>query len=629
MAGRIRADDVVLVREGTNLADLVGEYLELKKAGGTRLKGLCPFHTEKTASFTVDATKGLFHCFGCGEGGDAIAFLEKVEHLSFSEAIERLARRAGIELHYEQAGPARGPGSGQRARLIAANSAAVDYYHRFLIESPEADRARRYLMSRGIDGAAARRFKLGCAPSQWDTLTRELRKQRFTEAELVQAGLAIQGERAHRDRFRGRVLFPVFDATGDPVAFGARVLGTPEKGEPKYLNSPETPVYHKGQVLYALNWAKAEIVKEGFAVIVEGYTDVLALHLAGVPLAVATCGTALGEEHFRLLSRFTRRIVLAFDADRAGERAADRGIAHFDMFGLDVDVVHLPEGQDPADFVGGRGGEAFLDLVHTRSQPLVDAFVDRVMERDYDLRRSEGKARAVHVLAQLIAGLRDPVARIEYVRKVAGRIGVEEHVFAGEVAAARGESSTHTSGASSRGLHARETAAGEPARAAAATPSETARRPAAGPAGTSAQARIEREILKLALQAPQLMVDGVSELAESDFTLPAYRGIFRALVAAGGPGAGIMDVLEAADDDEVRGHIRALAMEELAGTPDEEYAGQNLRRLQEFSLARQIDEAKAELQRLNPLTHGEEHQRRFEELIALEAARRQLRQPVE
>ena len=322
MAGRIRDESIAQVREVTDIVVLVGEYVALRPAGGTRMKGLCPFHQEKTPSLTVDSSRQHYHCFGCSEGGDVIDFLRKQEALSFIEAVERLAQRAGIELRYEGRSAGDRGSLGRKSRLVAAHAEAVAFYHRVLLESPDAKPARDYLRSRGFDRATAERFRLGWAPAgSWEALVTHLRGKGFRPEELTEAGLARTGSRGLRDTFHARVLFPIFDIGGEPVAFGGRLLDGDGQA-PKYVNTAETPVWYKGRTLYALNWAKVAIVQGGFAVVVEGYTDVIACHRAGVPQAVATCGTALRGEHFKLLSRFTDKVVLAFDADAAGSKAA-------------------------------------------------------------------------------------------------------------------------------------------------------------------------------------------------------------------------------------------------------------------------------------------------------------------
>jgi DNA primase len=354
VAGRIKQDDIEALRDRADLAALVGDYTALKRAG-SRLKGLCPFHQEKTPSFTVDPGRGLYHCFGCGEGGDVYAFLQKVEALSFPEAVERLARAVGFELRYEDLSPGQRRALGRRTKLVQLLSEAADFYIEQLW-GPDGEAARTYLGQRGLDDDAIRHFRVGWAPDSWETVVRHLSTRSFTPQEIVEAGLASQGRQGPIDRFRGRVLFPILDAGGrDVVAFGGRTVpgvrlttGGRDGDPPKYINSPETDVYKKARVLYGLNWARAEIQRRGeTALVVEGYLDVIGLHLAGAPHAVATCGTALTVEHFRQLEKFARRVVLALDADDAGFAAADRARARA-LGGAAAGVKPVARARDPS-----------------------------------------------------------------------------------------------------------------------------------------------------------------------------------------------------------------------------------------------------------------------------------------
>jgi DNA primase len=584
VAGRIRDESIAEVRAATDIVSLVGEYVSLRPAGGTRMKGLCPFHQEKTPSFTVDSTRAHWHCFGCGEGGDAIDFLEKQETLSFTEAVERLARRAGVELRYEGRSAGERGSLGRKSRMVAAHAEAVAFYHRTLLESPDARPARDYLRSRGFDRSTAERFRLGWAPaSSWEALVTHLRGKGFRPEELTEAGLARTGSRGLRDAFHARVLFPIFDVAGDPVAFGGRLLSD-GAGQPKYVNTSETPVWFKGRVLYGLNWAKVPIVQAGFAVVVEGYTDVIACHRAGVPQAVATCGTALRADHFKLLSRFTERVVLAFDADTAGSKAAERGIGELvaaPEASLSAHVLTMPSGLDPADFVAQRGGDAFRELLEG-ARPLVRWWLDWKVSQ-LDLRGPEGKARAARELLPVLRSIPDSLQRTEYARSVVQRLHLDEREYLVMVAGQR--------------------------------PAVTVEAPAAAkapPRSRSPQARVECEALKFALQHPE-WTEEASERWEDDwFTTPATRGSFAALRKAGGTGMPLEAVLEAAANESERRFL---------------YADEVFRRLEEFRLTRVIDQLKGTLQRMNPVERPDEYTRFFEELIALEARRRALREP--
>src|SRR2546422_4060838 len=360
MAGRIRSEDVEAVRERTDIAAIVSGYLQLKKAGRDNLTGLCPFHTEKTPSFSVSPSKQLFHCHGCGEGGTVFTFLQKLENLSFPEAVERLAAAAGITLRYEGQTQAERRTAGRREAFHRAIGEAASLYNRVLVQEREGADAREYLTSRGIGPESIGRFGIGYAPGYPDYLLKRLSRSYSPEL-LVEAGLISKDDQGNlRGRFRGRVMFPIHDLSGSAVGFGGRLLAGPHAppNAAKYVNSPETPVYRKGSLLYNLSRAKAELARTGRAFLVEGYTDVIALDRAGIGTAVATCGTALGEDHIRLLSRFAQSLILAFDSDEAGARAAERAFPFFEQYPVELAVLILPEGLDPADFVLAPGGQA-------------------------------------------------------------------------------------------------------------------------------------------------------------------------------------------------------------------------------------------------------------------------------
>jgi DNA primase len=599
VAGRIREESIAEVRQATDIVALIGEYVTLRPAGGTRMKGLCPFHQEKTPSFTVNAQTGAWHCFGCDGHGDAIDFLMKQDGLSFVEAVERLAQRGGVELRYEGRSAGERGSLGRRSRLVAAHAEAVAFHHRLLVDEPEGRAARAYLSSRGYDRAVAERFQLGWAPAdRWDALTEHLRGKGFRPEELVEAGLARTGSRGLRDAFHARVLFPIFDVAGDPVAFGGRVLDDGQGGErraPKYVNTAETSVWHKGRTLYALNWAKVPIVQAGFALVVEGYTDVLACHLAGITQAVAACGTALRAEHFRLLARFTDRVVLAFDADEAGAKAAERGLPELisePNAALSAHVLVMPGGLDPADYVADHGAEAFRELV-AGAQPLLRWWIDWKLA-GFDYRRPEGRTRAVHELIPVMRNVPDMVQRSAYARSIVLRLELRED-----------------------GPEYRALVAG----------AQQAAAVRVAPRSRSPQMKVECEALKLALQHPEWTDDVASRWGEDWFTTPSTVASFVALAKAGGPGAPFELVLEQAANEKERGYLRGLAVEAFAGPEERGYAEEVFRRLEEFRVGRGIDELKATLQRMNPVEQPDEYTQRFEELIALEARRRALREP--
>ncbi|MDP9387613.1 MAG: DNA primase, partial [Actinomycetota bacterium] len=404
-------EDVARVRAATDFVQVASEHLALKRVG-QRWVGLCPFHAEKTASFSINAEEGLYYCFGCQAKGDVITFVREVEHLGFVEAVERLAGRAGIQLRYDEA--REGRDRQRRARLVDALAQAVEWYHQRLLQGSDGAAARAYLRSRGYDGEVVRTFKLGWAPGEWDALARALR---LPEDVLRDTGLGIVNRRGRQqDNFRSRVMFPIFDAGGTPVAFGGRAL--PGGDGPKYKNSPETPVYAKSRTLYGLNWAKADVVHRGEVVVCEGYTDVIAFFGAGVPRAVATCGTALADEHFRMLKNFARRIVLAYDADAAGQAAAERFYEWERRYEVDVAVAAFPPGTDPGDVA--RRDPAALSRAVEGAQPFLAFRIERVLG-SADLRAPEGRARAAEAAMAVIAEHPSELVRDQYVMQVADR----------------------------------------------------------------------------------------------------------------------------------------------------------------------------------------------------------------
>ncbi|MDQ6650752.1 MAG: DNA primase, partial [Actinomycetota bacterium] len=443
MAGRIRDEDIALVRERSPIATVVAEHLALRNAGGSELKGLCPFHDEKSPSFHVSPQRGYYHCFGCGEGGDVITFVEKVEHLSFTEAVERLAARANVELRYEGGSAAPRQQHGQRTRLVEAHAAAQEFYVGQL-ESAEAKIGRDFLTERGFDSSAAAAYSVGYAPAGWDTLVRHLTARGFSRAELTTAGLAREGQRGAIDRFRGRLVWPIRDITGDVIGFGARRLREDDSG-PKYLNTPETPLYKKSSVLYGVDLAKKEIARQHQAVIVEGYTDVMACHLAGVATAVATCGTSFGAEHISVLRRllmdqdeFRGEVVFTFDGDAAGQKAALRAFADDQRFVSQTFVAVEPAGLDPCDLRLAHGDAAVRDLI-ARRVPMFEFAIKSTLSR-HNLEIPEGRVAALAAAAPLVGQIRDRSLRPEYARRLAGWLGMEVEPVMSRVAEVAGGS---------------------------------------------------------------------------------------------------------------------------------------------------------------------------------------------
>ncbi len=610
MAGRIKDEDVALVRERATIDSVVGDYLQLRNAGGGELKGLCPFHDEKSPSFHVAPARGLFHCFGCQVGGDAISFVQKMEHLTFAESVERLAAKAGVELRYEQGGAAPRQQSGQRTRLVAAHAAAQAFYAEEL-GSAEAAPAREFLATRGFDQAAAAQFNVGYSPDNWEALVKHLTAAGFTRDELLAAGLASQGQRGVIDRFRGRLMFPIADITGDVVGFGARKLLDSDP-QAKYVNTPETAIYKKSHILYGVDRAKKEIARKHQAVVVEGYTDVMACHLAGVPTAVASCGTSFGLDHIQILRRllmdqdeFRGEVIFTFDGDAAGQKAAMRAFEEDARFVTQTFVAVEPGGMDPCDLRLAKGDVAVRDLV-ARRVPLFEFYLRTILDR-YDLDKPEGRIQALEAAAPVVAGIRVHALRPEYARQLAGWLGMDVDQVMRRV----GSQQVSRSG----------TPVAPP-------PEKAAKR---GP--DDAALRIERESMKVVLQRPDLAAAAWPDLGPELFTDNGYRICREVVDRAGGPkdvddsGAFLRRVLDTAPDDAVRGLLTGLAVEPLQhlGNSAERYAVAVLARLQEIGVTRRIQELKGRLQRLNP-EQADDYNRLFGDLIALEARKQKLRE---
>ena len=587
MAGRIRDEDVAAVNERTDIVKLVSGYLTLKKAGHDRFVGLCPFHTEKTPSFGVSPSKGLYHCFGCGKGGDAIGFLRDVEHLEFAEAVERLAKEAGVALRYEGDTPAERRVASKRQALVRANEAAFELYHRTLLEAKEGEEARGYLETRGIDREVAAEFEIGYAPAYPDFLLRRLVKSLSAEL-LVEAGLALKDQEGNvRDRFRRRITFPVHDLSGKAVGIGARILPGGREDGPKYLNSPETPVYRKAEVLYNLQRAKASATRSGEVFLVEGYTDVIAMVRAGVTNTVATCGTALGEGHFRLASRFAQRMVLAFDSDDAGARAAERAFEFVERFPVQPVVLILPEGLDPADFVDQHGGETLRELA-AGAVPLVEYMVRRTVGR-HDLSTIEGQSAAVAAAVPLLEQLGDPVRQSEYAHLLAELAGVSE----GSVV-----------------LKLERQLSGRPVEV-----QQAVKR-------ASAQERVEREMLRILARDDVAYRSIAPRLSDEHFRSSRNRQLMALIREADGRVSGASSE---GGDDEVVQALTALALEPLDGDQLPGYPEEVWARLQEFLLRRRSVALRQELQKMNPVTDPR-YDELFQRLIAADGELRRLRE---
>ncbi len=610
MSGRIREDDVAYIRDRAPIDEVVADYVQLKSAGGGQKKGLCPFHDEKSPSFHVTPSKGYFHCFGCQTGGDVIAFLMKIDHLTFTETIERLADRIGYTLRYDEGSSGPVVTSGARSRLMSANGEAAKFYQEQLNTSPGAAHGRELLTKRGFDKAACDQFGVGYAPDEWDGLTKHLRALGYTIDELELAGLSKMGQRGPIDRFRNRLTWPIRDISGDVVGFGARKLASDEEDQgPKYLNTPETPIYKKSQVLYGLDVAKKEIAKKRQAVIVEGYTDVMAAHLAGITTAVATCGTAFGADHIRILRRllmdddaFRGEVIFTFDGDAAGQKAALRAFSEDQKFVTQTFVAVEPDGLDPCELRQEKGDAALRDLI-ARRVPLFE-FAIRAELAHHKLDSAEGRVNALNSAAPLVAQIRDKSLRPEYTRLLAGWLGVEVEIVTKAVAQGA-KSAPRSQGAQI-----------EQSNEEGATEQEKFR-----PDPNEARLFLEREVLKARLQEASLFADGLwSSIESGGFTHPSYLALQKEISKH--------DEIspELITDENVKALFTELNVEPIRsdGKPTHVYVVSIVARLREVAISRSIAELKSSLQRLNPVENEIEYNAAFAQLVALESARRSL-----
>ncbi|MGW0608420.1 DNA primase [Streptomyces sp. NPDC002640] len=606
--GRINDEDVKAVRDAVPIDSVVSEYLQLKNAGGGNLKGLCPFHDEKSPSFQVSPAKGLFHCFGCQEGGDTITFVMKVDHLTFSEAVERLAAQAGITLRYEEGGYNPSHQRGERIRLIEAHKIAAQFYAEQLATGPEAETGRAFLAERGFDQAAAEHFNVGYSPQGWDHLTRHLRGKGFTDKEILTSGLAQEGRRGPIDRFRGRLMWPIRDIGGEVVGFGARKLYEADNG-PKYLNTPDTPIYRKSQVLYGIDLAKKDIAKSSRAVVVEGYTDVMACHLAGVTTAIATCGTAFGGDHIKILRRLlmdngTSRVIFTFDGDSAGQKAALRAFEDDQKFAAETYIAIAPDGMDPCDLRLAKGDDAVADLVEPRT-PLFEFALRQIVAR-YDLDTPAGRAAALDEAAPVVAKIKNVGAQHEVAVELAGMLGILDTQFVVRRVAQIARWARDRGG---RGPAAPEGGPRHPQDGPAAAPAGSGSRAASGPPLNLRNPvhATERELIKLALQRPELVSPAFDAYGVDEFTAPPYAAVRQAIQEAGGADAGahqpqeyLIRVREAAPDDTVRAMVTELAVEAIMvrRPVDENYAGEQLVAVRRRAVDRRIQEIQSSLARL-------------------------------
>ena len=644
MAGLIKREDIDEVRQRTDIKEVVDGYVTLKGAGLGSFKGLCPFHDERSPSFTVRPQVGRYHCFGCGEDGDVISFVQKLDHTTFHEAVEKLASRIGYELRYEDGGS--GPNReeiGRRQRLLDAHKIADEFFRAQLL-TPGATEGRNFLYGRGFDRAAAEQFGVGYAPQGWDSLLKHLRGRGYTDAELKLTGMFSEGGRGIYDRFRGRLIWPIRDIAGDTIGFGARKLYEDDQG-PKYLNTPETALYKKSQVLYGIDLAKRNIAKDRQLVVVEGYTDVMACHLAGIPTAVATCGTAFGTEHIKIARRLLSddgsggEVIFTFDGDAAGQKAALRAFEEDQRFVAQTYVAVEPGGSDPCELRQAKGDSAVRDLINTR-RPLFE-FAIRATLRRHNLDTVEGRIAALRESAPVVAQIRDAGIRPAYARELAGWLGMPVEEVSRAVGAAAKRAAQGPSGGPGQGYgpgHGQNQAQSSgPVQGAApgvAPLPPSATLPAFNrPDPRDPVAAMERQALEVVLQHPGTLEGATwQRFSEARFSTPAYLAIHEAIRASGpgsiGDPARWVEQLLHEVPEPLRPLVSELAVVPLpASTPEavQRYCRDILARLFELQITRVKADKMGQLQRLDAAADPEAFQRLNRELMELEMQRRSLR----
>lgn len=633
MAGLIKREDIDAVRERADLREVVEQYVTLRKAGIGSYKGLCPFHDERTPSFHLRPHVGTYHCFGCEESGDVIAFLQAMEHTSFQETVERLAQKYGVELHYEDGGT--GPDkheASRRQRLLDAHKIADEFYQGAL-QTSEAQIGRDMLTERGFSREHAAQFGVGYAPQGWNNLLGHLRSRGFREDELKATGLFSEGRRGLYDRFRGRLMWPIRDMTGNTVGFGGRRLYEEDQG-PKYLNSPETPIYKKSQVLYGIEMAKRSIAKKRQLVVVEGYTDVMACHIAGVDTAVATCGTAFGEGHIKIARRLLSddgspaEVIFTFDGDEAGQQAAVKAFNEAHQFNAQTFIAVGPEGMDPCDVRQHRGDEAVQAIIDSKT-PLVE-FVLRRRLREWDLATVDGRVGALRATAPVITAIRDQSLRRAYTRELAGWLGAEVHdVEAAVQRAARGAGQQRRPPETREGsapAQQRGPVQGHPSGAS--VPAGFQRPNTADPA-----VMMERQALEVILQHPtRLTAEQWEEIFGVRFTAAAHQalhdGIRIAAANATDPRTWVETVRREVPEP-LRPLVSELAVTSLPANTEEHldrYCQEILNRLVEMRIQHEKANLLGRLQRMDPAEAPEEYRTLNSQLMELERRRRTLKQ---
>lgn len=620
MAGRIPPRDIEAIKQRVNIADIVGEYVQLKGASVGSLKGLCPFHDEKSPSFNVRPDQGFYHCFGCGEGGDVYKFLQKVDNITFYEAVEKCASKISYQITYE-AGSGKDDGI-NRGRLLAANEAAAKFFATQL-QTPEAQTARDFLSQRKFDKEAAEYFGLGYAPKGWNSLGDALKQQGFTEEELVKVDLLVAKEGRSYDKFRGRLVWPIKDATNAVIGFGARKI---YEDDPlaKYINTGETPVYHKSQVLYGLDLAKKDIAKNRQVVVVEGYTDVMACHLAGVTTAVATCGTAFGDDHIRRINQLfgsgdqAAQVIFTFDPDAAGQKAAMRAFESSGKFIASTFVAVGPEGLDPCDLRITKGDVSVQQMIANKI-PIYEFAIDQKIS-GHDLSSYPGRLSAATAAVSVLAKITELGAREEYVRMLAAKVqlGNDEinRLLSAELTKLRSQAVTN----SRRGESVYtppELLPGEPPVA-----EDAPEFPA--PNLNDPNTRMEQEVLAIMLQVPGAWHESqITQIAEHMFGTPAYVVIAQAAAqsVAALHTPDWFNQIGSKTPEVLHTLVRQLGSKELPVSSSEqliEYATSVIASAQKKLLTRQKAALLSALSLLNAETQAQEHNQIQLQLVALE-----------
>ena len=625
MAGLIKREDIDEVRNRTDLREVVESYVTLKSAGIGSFKGLCPFHDERSPSFHIRPQLGTFHCFGCGESGDVIAFIQKMDHSSFTETVELLAARINYELHYEDGGPGpRREDYGKRQRLVDAHKVAEEFF-RAQLETQEGAAAREFLTGRGFDEQAVAHFSVGYAPKGWDGLLKHLRNRGFVDEELKLTGMFSEGNRGIYDRFRGRVMWPIRDLSGATIGFGARKLYEDDQG-PKYLNTPETQLYKKSQVLYGLDLAKKQISKGRQIVVVEGYTDVMACHLAGITTAVATCGTAFGTDHIKISRRLLQddgtggEVIFTFDGDAAGQKAALRAFEEDQRFIAQTYVCVEPTGADPCDLRLHRGDEAVRELIENK-RPLFE-FAIRAELKKFNLDTVEGRVQALRQTAPIVAAIRDSAIRPAYARELAGWLGMNnEDVNRSVAASIKRAKLPRNAAAAQPPAHAQDHAPG-----AQATPAFER------PDSRDPVMRLERQALEVVIQQPQRLADEQWQaFYEARFMAPAHAAVHDGIVAASAAGASAaswVEVIREEVPEQLRSFVSELAVTIIPALDEHNlnrYCSDIINGLIELQITHRKAELIGKLQRAEMDPDGNEYSQINKELMELEMRRRILR----